>query len=112
MLEVISECHRLGIKLVDVRDERAAAMMAHAYSRVTGKTGVFIAGSGPAVTNTVTGVAVAYADCAPLVGIGGSAALASRGQGVFQEMDQVALMSSITKSAWQISTPRRIPWAT
>jgi len=29
---------RLGIRLIDVRHEQAAAMMAHAYSRVTGKS--------------------------------------------------------------------------
>lgn len=45
-----------GIRGIDVRHEQAAAMMAHAYSRVRNTPGVCIAASGPGTTNLVTGV--------------------------------------------------------
>jgi acetolactate synthase-1/2/3 large subunit len=105
---LIEECIRIGIRLVDVRHEQAAAMMAHAYSRVTGKVGVCLTTSGPAVVNAATGVAVAFDDCAPVIVIACSVSLASRGTGAFEEMDQVGLMRPITKQAWQVTQAERI----
>lgn len=98
-----------GLRAIDVRHEQAAAMMAHAYGRVKNTLGVCMAASGPGATNLVTGVANAWADCAPLLAIGGSAPLSQRGKGAFQEMDQVAAFKPITKWAEQVSDPRRVP---
>src|SRR4029453_754133 len=60
-----------GIRSIDVRHEQAAAMMAHAWARVTNRVAVCMASSGPGTTNLVTGVANAWADAAPLLAIGG-----------------------------------------
>jgi thiamine pyrophosphate-dependent acetolactate synthase large subunit-like protein len=98
-----------GLRAIDVRHEQAAAMMAHAYGRVKNTLGVCMAASGPGATNLITGVANAWADCAPLLAIGGSAPLSQRGKGAFQEMDQVAAFKPITKWAEQVSDPRRVP---
>ena len=56
-----------GLRGIDVRHEQAAAMMAHAFGRVKNTLGVCMAASGPGATNLVTGVANAWADCAPLL---------------------------------------------
>src|SRR4051812_23918580 len=72
MLAAESACMEEGIRSIDVRHEQAAAMMAHAYARVLNRPGVCMAASGPGTTNLVTGVANAWADCAPVVAIGGS----------------------------------------
>lgn len=98
-----------GLRAIDVRHEQAAAMMAHAYGRVKNTLGVCMAASGPGATNLITGVANAWADCAPLLAIGGSAPLSQRGKGCFQEMDQVAAFKPITKWAEQVTDPRRVP---
>ena len=98
-----------GLHAIDVRHEQAAAMMAHAYGRVKNTLGVCMAASGPGATNLITGVANAWADCAPLLAIGGSAPLSQRGKGAFQEMDQVAAFKPITKWADQVTDPRRVP---
>lgn len=98
-----------GLRAIDVRHEQAAAMMAHAYGRVKNSLGVCMAASGPGATNLVTGVANAWADCAPLLAIGGSAPISQRGKGAFQEMDQVAAFKPITKWAEQVADPRRVP---
>jgi acetolactate synthase-1/2/3 large subunit len=98
-----------GLRAIDVRHEQAAAMMAHAYGRVKNTIGVCMAASGPAATNLITGVANAWADCAPLLAIGGSAPLSQRGKGAFQEMDQVSAFKPITKWAEQCPDPKRVP---
>ena len=98
-----------GLRAIDVRHEQAAAMMAHAYGRVKNTLGVCMAASGPGATNLITGVANAWADAAPLLAIGGSAPVGTRGRGVFQEMDQVAAFKPITKWAEQCTDPKRVP---
>ncbi len=98
-----------GLRAIDVRHEQAAAMMAHAYARVKNTLGVCMAASGPGATNLITGVANAWADCAPLLAIGGSAPISQRGKGAFQEMDQVAAFKPITKWAEQVTDPHRVP---
>src|SRR5436853_7335161 len=80
MLAAESACIEEGIQSIDVRHEQAAAMMAHAYGRVLNTVGVCMAASGPGTTNLVTGVANAWADCAPLLAIGGSSPLAQAGR--------------------------------
>ena len=48
MLELYDAIYRnQGLRYVGARDERAAAHMADAYARATGKVGVVIATSGP-----------------------------------------------------------------
>lgn len=102
-------CIDAGIRAIDVRHEQAAAMMAHAYSRVSGRTGVCMAASGPGVCNLVTGVATAWADAAPLLAVGGACPTNVWGRGVFQEMDQVAMFRPITKWAERVVDVKRIP---
>ena len=98
-----------GIRGIDVRHEQAAAMMAHAWARIRNRPGVCMAASGPGTTNLITGVAHAWADCVPVVALGGSAPLGACGRGAFQEIDQLAMMKPATKWAERVHDPRRIP---
>lgn len=98
-----------GIRGIDVRHEQAGAMMAHAYSRIRNRPGVCMAASGPATTNLLTGVAHAWADCVPIVAIGGSTPTALSGRGGFQEIDQLAIMRPATKWAERVYHTNRIP---
>ena len=109
MLAAESACIAEGIRMIDVRHEQAAAMMAHAYSRVLNRPSVCMAASGPGVTNLVTGVANACVDSAPVVAIGGSSPVSQLGKGAFQEMDQIAMMRPIVRWAERVYDPRRIP---
>ena len=54
-----------------VRHEQGAVHAAEGYARATGKVGVALVTSGPGATNAVTGIADAYMDSIPLVGITG-----------------------------------------
>ncbi len=109
MLETESELVRLGIKMIDTHHEQAAAMMAHAWTRVTRKPGVCMASSGPGTINLLTGVANAWTDACPLIAIGGSSPRVSLGMEAFQEIDQVAMFKPATKWAERIYDARRIP---
>ena len=109
MLAAESACIAEGIRMIDVRHEQAAAMMANAYSRVLNRPSVCIAASGPGTTNLVTGVANAFVDGAPIVAIGGSSPISQLGKGAFQEVDQVGMMRPIVRWAERVYDPRRIP---
>ena len=108
MVDVASRCIE-RFRSVDVRHEQAAAMAAHAYSRVSGKPGVCFAASGPGATNLITGVGNAFLDAVPVVALGGASAVAQAGMGAFQEMDQVGMFKPITKWAERVIDTRRIP---
>ncbi len=99
----------LGLRGVDVRHEQAGAMMAHAYSRVSGKVGVAMGCSGPGALNMLTGVATAWADGAPIVAIGGSSPSFQDAMNTFQEVDQVEVFRPVTKWAMRVNAPARIP---
>src|SRR5205807_3174554 len=109
MLDAETACQAAGMRMVDVRHEQAAAMMANAYARVLRRPGVCMAASGPGTTNLATGVAHALVDCAPVVALGGSSPVSQYGMGAFQEIDQLAIMRPITRWAERVHDPRRIP---
>src|SRR5690606_39838883 len=90
MLEAAATCVADGIRMIDVRHEQAAAMMAQAYARVANSVGVCMACSGPGAINLSTGLANALVDCMPVVAIGGSTAITHLQTQAFQEIDQVA----------------------
>ena len=92
-----------------VRHEQAAAHMADAFARVSGRIGVCDASSGPGVTNLVTGLATANADSVPVIAITTTCATRLRLRGNFQEIDQPTLLRSISKSVIEIDQTRRIP---
>ena len=65
MMAVEKAAMKLGLRGIDVRHEQAAAMAGFAYARLRNKPAFCMAASGPAVTNLVTGIAHAWADCTP-----------------------------------------------
>src|SRR5712691_3849795 len=98
---------RLGIRLIDVRHEQAAAMMAHAYSRVTGRVGVCMGAAGPGAANLITGVANAHLDACPVLALGGSSAVDYYDLGDFQEFDQLAMFAPVTKWSARLYQAKR-----
>ena len=100
------------IQFVGVRDERTGTHMADGYARASGGAGVFLAGqNGPGATNTVTGLAQAYAAYSPVIVLAGSLSSAHVHRDAFQEVDQQALFRPITKRCWTVTQAARIPEA-
>ncbi len=93
------------------RHEQGATHSAQGYARVSGKTGVCLVTSGPAATNSVTGISDAMLDSTPLVVITGQVGASLLGTDAFQEIDVVGIMQPITKWAYQIRRPEDIAWA-
>jgi thiamine pyrophosphate-dependent acetolactate synthase large subunit-like protein len=90
---------RLGIRVVDVRDEAAAVFAADAAARLTGVPGVAAVTAGPGVTNTITAVKNAQLAQSPVVLLGGAAATLLKGRGALQDIDQMALIRPHVKWA-------------
>jgi pyruvate oxidase len=83
-----------AIGFIKVRHEEAAALMASAYAKLTGKVGVCLTIAGPGATNLITGLYDAKMDRAPVLALTGQVKLQYIGPGGFQEIDQDALFNS------------------
>ena len=101
--------HNHNIKHILTRHEQGAVHAADGYARVTGKTGVCFATSGPGATNLITGIANAMLDSIPMVCIVGQVASPLLGSDAFQESDMVGISMPVTKWNYQITTPEEIP---
>lgn len=98
VLDIYDALYRDGtIEHVITSHEQGAAHAADGWARVTGKTGVVIATSGPGATNLVTGIATAYMDSVPLVAITGNVGANFLGRDSFQEIDIFGVTLPITK---------------
>ena len=106
---LLDGCVKHKIRMVDVRHEQAAAMMAHAYGVYKGQPGVCLVTAGPGFTNALTGIANAYLDNAPLVVLSGRHPLRDDLTGTLQEMNQVDVVKPITKWCATCYETKRIP---
>ncbi len=98
VLDIYDALYRNGkINHILTAHEQGAAHAADGYARVTGKTGVCFATSGPGATNLVTGIATAYMDSIPMVAITGNVGLSLLGRDSFQEIDICGITMPITK---------------
>lgn len=88
---------RLGVRIVDVRDEGSAVHMAHAHTELTGQTAVAMVTAGPGVTNTVTAVANASVSRIPLMVIGGCPPIPQSNMGPLQDIPHTAILAPITR---------------
>jgi acetolactate synthase I/II/III large subunit len=90
---------RLGIRIIDVRDEGAAVHMAHAHAELTGGVGVAMVTAGPGVTNTVTGMANASLARMPVVLIGGCTSRPQANMGPLQDIPHVDILRPVCRYA-------------
>jgi acetolactate synthase-1/2/3 large subunit len=97
------------IKHVLVRQEQGAAHAASGYARVTGKTGVCVATSGPGATNLITGIATAYMDSIPIVAITGQVSTELIGRDVFQEVDITGATAPFCKHNYLVKDVEKLP---
>jgi acetolactate synthase-1/2/3 large subunit len=90
---------RLGIRIIDVRDEGAAVHMAHAHAELTGALGVAMVTAGPGVTNTVTAIANAYLARIPVLLIGGCPPRPQVNMGPLQDIPHVDILRPVTRTS-------------
>ena len=97
----LSKVHE--IKHYLVRHEQAAVHAAEGYARASGKTGVVLVTSGPGFTNTITGIANAYADSTPLVILAGDVSTANKQGKIFQNVDITSITKSCSKKIFNLT---------
>ncbi len=111
VLTLYDELYKKGLKHILSRHEQGAIHAADGYARVTGRTGVVFATSGPGATNLVTGLATAYMDSIPLVAITGQVATPFIGTDAFQEADITGITLPITKHNYLVKDIAELPRA-
>jgi acetolactate synthase-1/2/3 large subunit len=99
---------RLGIRIIDVRDEGAAVHMAHAHAELTGQLGVAMATAGPGVTNCVTAIANASLARAPVLLIGGCTSRPQANMGPLQDIPHVDILRPVSRLARTARVPEQV----
>lgn len=101
--------HETGApELIVTRHEQNAAFMAQAYARLTDKTGVVVATSGPGVGNLATGLMTAQAEGDAVLAIGGQVQRKDLQRQTHQSTPSVQLMAPITNYSAEIQDPANI----
>jgi len=101
-----------SIRVVTVRHEQGAALMAAGYARASGKIAACFVVPGPGLTNALTGIGMAHSESAPMLVFGGQNALAQldREGGHFHELaNSIGVAGSVCGYATRVSTPTDIP---
>jgi acetolactate synthase-1/2/3 large subunit len=112
---LIDACHKLGIEYVSFRHEQQAAHAADAYYRVSHRLAVVNVHLSPGLTNALTGVATAAADCTPMVVIAGNtpsyhhAREPHQGIRFHADASQGDIFRPICKRVWRIDDPKLLP---
>jgi len=101
-----------SIKVVTVRHEQGASLMATGYARASGKIAACFVVPGPGLTNALTGIGMAYSESVPLLVFGGQNTLAQleREGGHFHELaNSVGVAGSVCGYSTRVTTPTDIP---
>ena len=111
----IDACQRVGIEFVSFRHEQMAAHAADAYFRATHKLAVVNCHLSPGLTNALTGVVTAAADCTPMLVIAGNTPTYNHAkephQGIRFHADasQGDIYRPICKRVWRIDDAKFLP---
>ena len=107
---IFQSCLDHHVPIIDPRHEVAAGHAAEGYARATRTLGVAMATAGPGFTNIITSIANAFLDRTPVLYISGSSGLGDAETNTLQAgIDQVAIVTPITKWAHRITVPQQIP---
>ncbi|KEQ26220.1 thiamine pyrophosphate-binding protein [Paenibacillus tyrfis] len=98
-----------AIWYVSCRHESAAALMASAEAKLTGRTAVCLATSGPGVTNMLNGLADAAMDRAPVLALSGQVETANIGTRTKQYVDQQKLNAAIAGKSELVANADALP---
>jgi acetolactate synthase I/II/III large subunit len=94
---------------ITTRHEAAAANMAEAAGKLTGRPAVCFVTRGPGATHASIAIHTAYQDGTPMLLVVGQAVRGHLGREAFQEMDYRSVFASTAKMVAQIEDADRIP---
>src|ERR1700704_5117731 len=108
LFSIYDGCRAEGIEIVDVRHEQSAVFAAEGFAKATRGVGVAALTAGPGVTNGLSAIAGAQANCSPVCVLGGRAPELRWGSGSLQEIDHLPFISPLVKSAETVKEPGQI----
>jgi len=108
-LAALDGLYERGIPNVVCRHEGAAAMMAEATGKLTGRPGIAFVTRGPGATNAAAGVHIATQDSTPMILFVGQIARGHRDREAFQEVDYRAVFGPLAKWATEVDQVERLP---
>ena len=109
VLSIYPYLEEYGIAVVQCRHEQDGFHMAQGYARESGKFGVLLVTSGPGITNSVTGMADAFADSCPVLLIAGQ--VSSDGFDDFQASFNIAFVQTVCGAIEEPKLRERLPEA-
>ncbi len=104
------------IPFIQVMHEQSAVHMADGYFRASGKPMACSTSIGPGATNTIIGLATAYADSIPVFYVSGGPATHMKGHGVMQEIERQQenafprITEQVTKRAYKAGRVDELPF--
>ena len=108
-IELHQALGKSNLRVILPRHEQGGAFAADGFARVSGKTGVCMATSGPGATNLITGIADAYMDSIPVVFITGQVGAQFIGKNAFQETDIIGVTRPVVKHSYLVLNVDDIP---
>jgi len=105
LFSIYDGCREEGIEIVDVRHEQSAVFAAEGFAKATRRVGVAALTAGPGVTNGISAIAGAQANCSPICVLGGRAPELRWGSGSLQEIDHLPFVAPLVKSAETVKEP-------
>jgi acetolactate synthase-1/2/3 large subunit len=97
------------IQIVVAKHEGAAANMAEADGKLTGRPGICMVTRGPGATHASVGVHTAFQDSTPMILLIGQVQRGARGREAFQEVEFRQMFAPLAKWVAEIEAPARIP---
>jgi acetolactate synthase-1/2/3 large subunit len=107
-LPLLDAMRDVTVRLVTCRHEAAAANMADAAAKLTGRPGVAMVTRGPGASHALIGLHTAQQDSTPMVLLVGQVGMDSLGREAFQEMDYARLFGSVAKAVLTLAEPDRV----
>lgn len=108
-LPVLDALYDSDIAVYNTRHEGAAANMAEAEGKLTGRPGICMVTRGPGATHASIGVHTAFQASTPMILFIGQVARDARDREGFQEVDYRAMFGPLVKWAAEIDDADRIP---
>jgi acetolactate synthase-1/2/3 large subunit len=112
---LIDACHKIGIDYISFRHEQMAAHAADGYYRSSHKLAVLNVHLSPGMTNALTGVATAAADCTPMIVFAGNtqsyhhAREPHQGIRFHADASQGDIYRPFCKRVWRVDDPQLLP---
>ena len=108
-LPVLDALWEAGIGVINTRHEAAAANMAEAAGKLTGRAAVCLVTRGPGASHASIGLHTAYQDGTPLILLVGQVDRELLGRDAFQEMEYERVFGSSAKAVLTVDDADRIP---